>query len=177
MPLVEELTSRGIDYRGVLYAGLMIKDEEPYVVEFNCRFGDPEAEAVFPLIETDLCETILMAMEGNLKNHTIRWKNGFACDVVLVSRGYPGSYEKGKPVMGLDLLDGVEDLAVFHAGTRESGDGVVTSGGRVLNIVGTGPSLIRAIEHTYEYVDKVSFEGMHYRKDIGFRGMKYYLKK
>jgi phosphoribosylamine--glycine ligase len=152
----------------------MIKDEEPYVVEFNCRFGDPEAEAVFPLIETDLCETILMAMEGNLKNHTIRWKNGYACDVVLVSGGYPGSYDKGKPIMGIDLLDGVEDLMVFHAGTRESGDGVVTSGGRVLNIVGTGPSLKKAIEHTYEHVEKITFEGMHFRKDIGFKGMKYF---
>jgi phosphoribosylamine--glycine ligase len=174
MPLVEELISRGIDYRGIIYAGLMIKDEDPYVVEFNCRFGDPEAEAVFPLIKTDLCETILMALEGNLKNHTIRWKNGYACDVVLVSGGYPGSYDKGKPIMGIELLDGVEDLTVFHAGTRESGDVVVTSGGRVLNIVGTGPSLKKAIEHTYKHVEKITFEGMHFRKDIGFRGMKYF---
>ncbi len=174
VPLVEELISRGIDYRGVIYAGLMIKDEEPYVVEFNCRFGDPEAEAIFPLIEPDLGETILMALEGNLRQHTIRWKNGYACDVVLVSGGYPGSYEKGKPIMGLELLDGVEDLTVFHAGTRETGDGVVTSGGRVLNIVGTGSSLKKAIDHTYKHVEKVSFEGMHYRKDIGFRGMRYF---
>ena len=177
LPLVDGLQERGIDYRGVIYAGLMIRDGMPFVVEFNCRFGDPELEAVLPLMKSDLCESLLRTVHGELRDHTIQWKRGYACDVVLVSGGYPGTYEKGLVITGLDSLREIDDLAVFHAGTAVSGGEVLTAGGRVLNIVGTGPTLREAIDLTYEHVERVFFDGMFYRTDIGFRGMKYFDKK
>lgn len=177
LPLVKGMKERGIDYRGVIYAGLMIRDGEPSVVEFNCRFGDPEVEAVLPLMKSDLLDTLLRTVNGELGNHTIQWRRGFACDVVLVSGGYPGAYEKGLIIAGLENLRDVENLTVFHAGTIDSGEEVLTNGGRVLNIVGTGPTLKEAIDFTYKYVDKVFFDGVFYRTDIGFRGLKYFVKK
>ena len=177
LPLVDGLQERGIDYRGVIYAGLMIRDGMPFVVEFNCRFGDPELEAVLPLMKSDLCESLLRTVHGELRDHTLQWKRGYACDVVLVSGGYPGTYEKGLVITGLDSLREIDDLTVFHAGTAASGEEVLTAGGRVLNIVGTGPTLREAIDFTYEHVERVFFDGMFYRTDIGFRGMKYFDKK
>jgi phosphoribosylamine--glycine ligase len=177
LPLVDALQERGIDYRGVIYAGLMIQDEKPFVVEFNCRFGDPELEAVLPLMKSDLCESLLSTVQGELRNHTIQWRKGFACDVVLVSGGYPGAYEKGLGITGLDTLQGIENLTIFHAGTALSDEEVVTAGGRVLNIVGTGPTLREAIDFAYEHVERVFFDGVFYRTDIGFRGLKYFDKK
>jgi phosphoribosylamine--glycine ligase len=174
LPLVGELNRRGIDYRGVLYAGLMIQEEQPSVVEFNCRFGDPEAEAVLPLMQSDLCETLLCAVNGKLKNHTVSWKRGYTCDVVLVSGGYPGRYEKGLVITGLETLNNIERLNVFHAGTKRSGHEILTNGGRVINIVGSGKTLKEAIDYTYRFVDNIFFDGMFYRTDIGFRGMKYF---
>jgi phosphoribosylamine--glycine ligase len=174
LPLVEAFAEQKIDYRGVIYAGLMIKEEYPYVVEFNCRFGDPEAEVVFPLMESDLCEALLRTVKGELKNHTLAWKKGYACDVVLVSGGYPGSYEKEHVITGLDKVQGIGNLTVFHAGTREAGKEVLTNGGRVLNVVGTGKTLKEAIDFTYSHVDKIFFDGIFYRTDIGFRGLEYF---
>jgi phosphoribosylamine--glycine ligase len=174
LPLVEAFAEQKIDYRGVIYAGLMIKEEYPYVVEFNCRFGDPEAEVVFPLMESDLCEALLRTVKGELKNHTLAWKKGYACDVVLVSGGYPGSYEKEHVITGLDTVQGIGNLTVFHAGTREAGKEVLTNGGRVLNVVGTGKTLKEAIDFTYSHVDKIFFDGIFYRTDIGFRGLEYF---
>ncbi len=176
LPLIEAFAEQKIDYRGVIYAGLMIKEGYPYVVEFNCRFGDPEAEVVFPLMESDLCEALLCTVKGELKNHTLTWKKGYACDVVLVSGGYPGSYEKEQLITGLDTVQGIENLTVFHAGTREAGKEVLTNGGRVLNVVGTGKTLKEAIDFTYSHVDKIFYDGIFYRTDIGFRGMKYFEK-
>ncbi len=176
LPLVEAFRERDIDYKGVIYVGLMIREEKPFVVEFNCRFGDPETEAIFPLLESDLCETLLLTVNGELKNHTLKWKKGYACDVVLVSGGYPGKYEKEHVITGLGKLRNIENLTVFHAGTRESEGTVLTDGGRVLNIVGTGKTLKEAIDFTYRHVDKIFFDGVFYRTDIGFRGMKYFEK-
>ena len=177
LPLVDGLQEQSIDYRGVIYAGLMIRDGMPFVVEFNCRFGDPELEAVLPLMKSDLFESLFRTVHGELGEHTIQWKRGYACDVVLVSGGYPGTYEKGLVITGLDTLREIDDLTVFHAGTAVSGDEVLTAGGRVLNIVGTGTTLRDAIDFTYEHVERVFFDGMFYRTDIGFRGMKYFNKK
>jgi phosphoribosylamine--glycine ligase len=177
LPLVEAMSERGIDYRGVIYVGLMIREERPFVVEFNCRFGDPEAEAVLPLMRSDLCETLLRTVHGELDNHTIAWHRGYACDVVLVSGGYPGHYEKGHIITGLESLRDIENLTVYHAGTKESGGDVQTSGGRVLNIVGTGQTLEEAIDVAYSHVEKVFFDGMFYRTDIGFRGMQHFKRK
>jgi phosphoribosylamine--glycine ligase len=177
LPLVHALQEQGIDYRGVIYVGLMIRDEKPFVVEFNCRFGDPELEAVLPLMKTDLCDSLLRTVHGELKNHTIQWKRGYACDVVLVSGGYPGTFEKGLVITGLDTLRGIENLTVFHAGTSLSDEEVTSAGGRVLNIVGTGTTLREAIDFTYEHVERVFFDGMFYRTDIGFHGLEYFEKK
>jgi phosphoribosylamine--glycine ligase len=173
VPLIEELSSLGIDYRGVVYAGLMIKDDEPFVVEFNCRFGDPEAEAVFPLLQSDLCELLLRTVKGELDGVRIDWKDAFCCDVVLASGGYPGKYNKGIPITGVEKAGAVEDVAVFHAGTKRMGDMLVTGGGRVLNIAGTGSTLQKAIESAYRGVNEIRFEGAHCRSDIGHHALKY----
>jgi phosphoribosylamine--glycine ligase len=174
LPLMDAFTEQGIEYRGIIYAGLMIKDEMPSVVEFNCRFGDPEAEAVLPLLESDLCEVLLCTANGDLRNQTLAWKKAYTCDVVLVSGGYPGTYEKEHVITGLDRAEGIENLIVFHAGTRRAGREVLTNGGRVLNVVGIGSTLREAIEYTYSHIDKFFFDGVFYRTDIGFHGMRYF---
>jgi len=174
LPLVDEFISRGIDYRGVIYAGLMIQEGNPFIVEFNCRFGDPELEAVVPLIDSDFFESLFRAVNGELDKYTIKWKKSYACDVVMVSGGYPGKYEKGKEIEGLERLKSRGNLSVFHAGTKRDGDRVVTNGGRVLNIVGTGKSLRDAVDASYGYVKEVQFENAFYRRDIGFSGLKYF---
>jgi len=173
-PLVDELNALNISYKGVVYVGLMIRDGNPYVVEFNCRFGDPEAEAVFPLLDSDLCEFILHTVQEKLKNYRVEWKDGYSCDVVLASGGYPGQYEKGKEIEGLERIRPEDGHYVFHAGTKRVGERVVTNGGRVLNVVGTGKSLKEAIDSAYRAVGVVHFDSMHYRKDIGSRGLRYF---
>ncbi len=176
LPLVDEFRKRGIDYRGVIYAGLMVRDNNPSVVEFNCRFGDPEMEAVVPLLESDLAESIVGTVNGDLKNCTIAWKKGYACDVVMASGGYPGPYEKSKVIQGLDVSNSDDGVYVFHAGTKEDNRNVVTNGGRVLNVVATGRTLSDAVSRSYATVDRIRFEGAYYRRDIGFRGLKYFAK-
>jgi phosphoribosylamine--glycine ligase len=171
LPLVAELRRRGVQYRGVIYAGLMVRDGEPSVVEFNCRLGDPEAEAVLPLLRSDLCELLLRTAKGDLKGCGVEWREAYACDVVLVSGGYPGRYDKGAEILGLERREDDEDVIVFHAGTRKSGARTLTDGGRVLNVVGLGKSLGEAVGRAYGRVPTIRFEGMFYRKDIGFRGL------
>jgi phosphoribosylamine--glycine ligase len=169
LPLVEELNTEGIDYKGVIYAGLMICEEDPFVVEFNCRFGDPEAEAVLPLLESDLCELMLQVSNGELNDRVLRWRDGYSCDVVLVSEGYPGKYEKGKVINIPENHD--DDIVVYHSGTKIDNNAAVTSGGRVLNVVGFGNTLSKAIDTAYRHVATINFENMFYRKDIGHRGL------
>jgi phosphoribosylamine--glycine ligase len=172
LPLLDGLNERNISYRGVIYAGLMIGENgDPSVVEFNCRFGDPEAEVVLPLLESDLCELMLLAANGRLREGNTRWKNGYCCDVVIASGGYPGPYEKGKPISGLGPAEDGQGCLVFHAGTKLSNGRVVTNGGRVLNVVGTGATLRKAIGAAYRAVDGIRFDGMHFRTDIGRRGL------
>ncbi len=173
LPLRNSFKEKNILYRGVVYAGLMIVDENPYVVEFNCRFGDPEAEAVLPLLENDILELLLLTAEGRLNEVSLKWKNGYCCDVVLCSGGYPGKYEKGKEIHGLENLKNRADVFVFHAGTKKVDDRLVTNGGRVLNIAALGDTLKSAIDKAYRYVDMVSFDGVHFRRDIGYRGLKH----
>ena len=175
LPLVRELRKRGIVYKGVIYAGLMINEESPFVVEFNCRFGDPEAEAVLPLLLSDLAEAMLRTVNGGLRDYTLAWREGYACDVVLVSGGYPASYEKGEvitglPAAGLQVPAG-EGVVVYHGGTKKVDNRVVTDGGRVLNVVGMGKTLREAVDRAYRFIPKIRFEKMAYRKDIGFRGL------
>jgi len=174
LPLVKELNRMGILYRGVIYAGLMIIEDEPFVVEFNCRFGDPEAEAVIPLLESDLAELILRTVHGELNDLSLRWRKGFTADVVLVSGGYPGNYQKGKVISGLEKEFPEKEVNIFHAGTKITDGRVVTNGGRVINVVGFGKTLKEAIDTAYRYVPEIYFEGMYYRMDIGRHGLKYF---
>ena len=168
LPTVRAMASEGITYKGVLYAGLMVTDKELLVLEFNCRFGDPETQAVLPLLKTDLVDILLAVIQGNLDQVKIEWSSDACVGVVMASAGYPGSYKKGLPIRGLNEMD--KDLLIFHAGTRLGNDGIIyTNGGRVLTVVGIGKDMAEAREKVYSNIPKIYFEGCHYRKDIALR--------
>ncbi len=168
-PAIATLRRRGIDYRGILYAGLMITPAGiPKVVEFNCRFGDPETQAVVPLLATPLDEVMLACIEGRLDALELQWKPGAAACVVVAAAGYPDSYPKGMEIVGFDEAAAAGGL-VFHAGTRRQGDRILADGGRVLGVTGLGDTFEDAIANAYAAVDKLCFEGMYYRRDIGYR--------
>lgn len=169
-PVLKELKRRGHPYKGVLYCGLMIHNEEPSVVEFNCRFGDPECQVILPNLKSDLLDILLACVDGNLGELDIELSDQFYCSVVLASDGYPQSYEKGFEISGLDDVN--DKTLIFHCGTTIKSDKIVTNGGRVLNVVGSGESLKAAIENSYEAVNKISFTGKYYRRDIGQKGLK-----
>ena len=162
-PAVRAMEAEGVRYRGVLYAGLMLTDDGPKLLEFNCRFGDPEAQVILPLLETDLVSTLIDVLDGN--EPPLIWRREFAACVVLASRGYPARHQTGMPILGLDAVP--EDVLVFHAGTRRDGGSLVTAGGRVLNLVGRGSTLTAAVERAYEGASRVEFEGKQFRRDIG----------
>jgi phosphoribosylamine---glycine ligase len=164
-PVVDALRVRGITYRGILYAGLMLTPDGPKVVEFNCRLGDPEAQVVLPLLDADLAELAFATATGQLPNTPLAARPGYRCGVVLASGGYPGPYATGLAIEGLDRLD--PSALVFHAGTRQEGDRLVTSGGRVLTVVGAGDTLAAARAHAYANVERVHFADMQLRRDIG----------
>ena len=168
-PTILGLAEEEIQYRGVLYAGLMLTTEGPKVLEFNCRFGDPESQVVLPLFKGDLVEAMLAVVEGRLDTVEVGTNAGAAVCVVLASGGYPGPYDKGKEIHGLETLKTMENVVAFHAGTRREDGKLVTSGGRVLGITGFANGMKEALDRTYEAVGHVSFEDMHYRKDIGRR--------
>jgi phosphoribosylamine--glycine ligase len=170
-PAIDGMAARGTPYAGVLYAGLMLTATGPQVLEFNCRFGDPETQAILPLLETPLDEVLLACVAGRLDQVALRWRAGACATVVLASPGYPGAYPKGLPIAGLDVaaaLDSDERL-VFHAGTAGPADRPVTSGGRVLAISGLGQNLPAALARAYAGVEQIHFEDMYYRRDIGGR--------
>ncbi len=157
-------------YFGILYVGLMITENGPKVVEYNCRFGDPECQVILPSLENDLLDLIIAATEQRLDEKSIQLDNQYRCCVVLTSEGYPGKYDKGKNITGLDNT--AENAIIFHAGTSEKDGNILTNGGRVLNVVGSGNTLKEAIDHTYANVEKIHFDGCYYRKDIGAKGLK-----
>ena len=169
-PTLAALQKRGIDYRGVIYAGLMIApDGEPKVLEFNCRFGDPETQAVLTLLETPLDELLLACCQRRLAQlPPLSWKPGVSVCVVLASGGYPGAYQKGYAITGVERAE-AKGATVFHAGTQLQGDRVITDGGRVLGVTAVGSTFEQAIAFTYEAVECIDFEGMYCRRDIGFR--------
>jgi phosphoribosylamine---glycine ligase len=169
-PAVDGMAARGTPYVGVLYAGMMLTAAGPRVLEFNCRFGDPETQAILPLLDSDLAEIMLACVEGRLDQIEVRWRRGACATVVLASEGYPGAYPKGRPISGPDEAAGREAVAVFHAGTARRDGRVVTAGGRVLAVSATGDDLPSALTRAYAGVECIHFEGMHYRKDIGKRG-------
>lgn len=168
-PTLRGMAVEGRPYRGVLYVGLMVTPDGPRVVEFNCRFGDPEAQAVLPLIRSDLAELFLAAAKGSLGGLSVELHAGNTVCVVLASGGYPGDYRTGLPITGLNRAADVPGVTVFHAGTARRGDEVVTAGGRVLNVVGSGPDFASARERAYTAVEQIGFEGAYYRRDIAWR--------
>ncbi len=167
-----ELGKRGIVYKGVLYAGLMIGRKGPKVLEFNCRFGDPETQAILPRIDGDIVPALLACVNGTLKEDMIRWRSEACVCVVMASGGYPGAYEKGKAISGLQDADKMHDVTVFHAGTKLDGDRIVTSGGRVLGVTALGADLPAAIDNAYRVVPMITFEKVHFRKDIAAKALK-----
>jgi phosphoribosylamine--glycine ligase len=168
----EAMRSEGMAYKGLLYIGLIITIDGPKVLEYNCRFGDPEAEVILPLLESDLVTLMEASITGTIGKHSVKLSDQFALDVVLASGGYPEKYEKGKIIEGLDLLD--SDILAFHAGTKQENENLVTNGGRVLNIVARADNFLSLTESLYRNVAKIKFEGVHYRKDIGYRARKYF---
>lgn len=171
-PVVEAMAKEGTPYQGCLYAGLMIKGESVKVVEFNCRFGDPETQVVLPLLDGDLAEIMLACATGTLDKVDVAWHNKAAVCVVMASGGYPESYEKGKEITGLNDAEADKNVVVFHAGTKESEGKIVTSGGRVLGVTAVDSSIKSARDRAYAAVEKIAFEKNFYRKDIAWRALK-----
>lgn len=169
-PTIRGMKAEGRPYRGVLYAGLMITSGGPKVLEFNCRFGDPEIQAILPLVKTDLVELMMASIEGNVGKFSPHMKNDAAVCVVMTSGGYPGSYVKGKVIYGLDQVK--SDIIVFHAGTKLKGKELITAGGRVLGVTAVDKTIEAAIEKVYKAVGKITFDGAYYRRDIGHRALK-----
>jgi phosphoribosylamine--glycine ligase len=170
-PTVRAMEKENRLFKGVLYAGLMIHNDEVKVLEFNARFGDPETQPVLARLDSDIIDIIESILDGKLASMKIKWKSESAVCVVMASGGYPGPYSKGKEISGLDKAAGHRDVMVFHSGTALQEGKVVTDGGRVLGITGIGPSVAAAIDNAYIGVSEISFEGAHYRKDIGARAL------
>jgi len=171
-PTLRAMELEGCPFRGFLYAGLMLTKTGPKVVEFNCRMGDPETQVVFPVLEADLVDLCLAAVEGRLGEIHIPAPRRHAAVVVMASEGYPGSSPKGRPIAGLLEAGALENVSVFHAGTAMDDKGrVVTNGGRVLGVAGVGDSLQEAVDLAYQAVDRISFQGAQYRKDIAQKGL------
>jgi phosphoribosylamine--glycine ligase len=188
-PTVDGMAARGTRYVGILYAGLMLdapnagNESKFRVLEFNCRFGDPEAQVILPLLETDLVEVLEACMDGQLGGppsvppmqltggRMARWRDASATCVVMASGGYPGAYERGKPITGLEAANALPGVTVFHAGTRQEGGQVLTNGGRVLGVTAVAPTLAESVAQAYAGVAQIGFEGAMCRTDIGAKGL------
>jgi len=170
-PMARGMAQEGIPFKGVLYTGLMLTAEGPKVVEFNARFGDPETQVILPLLETDLIDIVLATINGELDALDVMWKEESAVCVVLAAAGYPGAYGKGDAIRGADQLPD-EQVLLFHAGTAQSEQGLVTNGGRVLGLTGLGKTLQEARDRAYGALQHVSFKGAHYRTDIAAKALR-----
>jgi phosphoribosylamine--glycine ligase len=170
-PTVHQLALIGAPYVGLLYAGVMVTDEGPKALEFNCRFGDPETQVLLPRMETDLLELLIACTEEDLAGREISWSTEKAVCVVLASEGYPESPSEGDEISGLDDIVGLPGVRVYHAATRQEGGIFYTSGGRVLNVVGIGDSIIEARARAYAAVELIDFPGMQYRTDIALEAL------
>jgi phosphoribosylamine--glycine ligase len=171
IPCIKALAAEGLPYCGVLYAGLMIKDGIPKALEFNCRFGDPETQPIVMRMKGDLIPVMEACIEGRLADVEIAWDPRAAVCVVMASQGYPGSYEKGKPIHGLEKAEMIPGVHCFHAGTAIKDEKYLTAGGRVLGVTGLGQGIKQAMELTYQAVSQISWEGVHYRTDIGTKAL------
>jgi phosphoribosylamine--glycine ligase len=172
VPIVDGLVREGIDYRGVLYAGLMLTTNGPKVLEFNCRFGDPETQPLMMRLQSDLLEVMLAVADGRLDQVELKWDPRPALSVVATSKGYPGKYPSGLPITGVADAESMRDVKVFHSGTAEEKGQLVTAGGRVLAVTALGDTIADAQQRAYQAMAKIHFDGMHYRKDIGHWGIR-----
>ena len=172
VPVVDGLVRDNIDYKGVLYAGLMLTAQGPKVLEFNCRFGDPEAQPLLARLKTDLLDVLLAVADGKLADVQLEWDPRPAVCVVAASKGYPGKYKTGVPITGVEQADALPDVKVYHAGTRLDGETLVTDGGRVLGVTALGDTIADAQRKAYAAMELIRFEGMHYRRDIGHQAMR-----
>jgi phosphoribosylamine--glycine ligase len=171
-PTIKAMAQEGRAYKGILYAGLMIIREEPKVLEFNVRFGDPETQPILMRMESDIVPLFLAAIEGTLDSQKIKWRKDASVCVVMASAGYPGSYPKGQKIEGVDKLRNSSNTVVFHGGTKKVDNKLVTNGGRVLGVTSLGNTVSEAIKNSYRGVSKISWENVYYRKDIGKEGVK-----
>ncbi len=170
-PTLKGIQAEKMNYKGVIYFGIMIKDGEPYLLEYNVRFGDPETEVLLPALKNDLYEIVTACLDGNLETLNFEFEEDYFADIVLVSGGYPKKYQKNYVINGLDKIS--DDTLIFHAGTKSEAGVVLTNGGRVLNIVGRGKTLNKALDNAYKEVNKIYFKNMFFREDIGKRKNKY----
>lgn len=171
MPTIEAMVKENRKFKGCLYFGLMITSDGPKVIEYNCRFGDPETQVVLPLLESDLVNVFEAVIDEKLDEMEIKWKNKSAACIILASGGYPKKYETGKEISGLNKMGQLENVMVFHAGTKSENEKLLTSGGRVLGITAIADDLKSAVDNAYNSVNSVIFEKMHYRKDIGQKAL------
>jgi phosphoribosylamine--glycine ligase len=171
VPIVDALRTQGIEYQGVLYAGLMLTAGGPKVLEFNCRFGDPETQPLMMRLRTDILDIFDAVIDGKLDTLTLDWDPRPSVCVVMAAGGYPGDYATGKPITGLDQAAGIPDVAVFHAATKLAGGQVLTAGGRVLGVTALGADLPQARQRCYEATSKIGFDGAYYRRDIGVKAL------
>ena len=171
-PIIEGLNRDGMPYRGVLYAGIMMTKDGPFVLEYNCRFGDPETEVILPRLKSDLLPVMMQIAEGSLKTASLEWHPKACITVVMASGGYPGAYEKGKPIRGLESVLVERDVAVFHAGTALNAENqIVTAGGRVLAVTAWADTLKAAHDRAYQAISKIHFDGGFCRRDIGHKAI------
>jgi len=171
-PVVEGMKDEGAEYKGILYCGLMMTARGPMVLEFNCRFGDPETQPILMRLESDLVEALEASIEGRVSDGDFRWSADASVCVVMASGGYPGTFEVGKKIMGLEDAGKVQGAKVFHAGTSKRDGAYYTAGGRVLGVTARAADLPTAVQRAYDVVSKIGFEGAHYRKDIAARALK-----
>jgi len=172
VPIVDGMNRQGTPYKGILYAGIMVTAAGPRVLEFNVRFGDPETQPILMRLKSDLLEVMLAVCDEKLDEVTLEWDSRPSVCVVMASGGYPGSYEKGKIITGIEEANKLEDVFVFQAGTKEQDGKLVTNGGRVLGVTGVGDDIASAQERAYEAVDKIKFEGSYFRRDIADKALK-----
>src|SRR6202035_466786 len=171
-PVVAGMKSEGAEYKGVLYCGLMMTARGPMVLEFNCRFGDPETQPILMRLESDLVDALEASIEGRVSEGDFRWSRDASVCVVMASGGYPGTFEVGKNIVGLDAASAVEGVKVFHAGTSKRDGEFYTAGGRVLGVTARAGDLETAVGRAYGACEKIRFEGARYRKDIAGRALK-----
>ncbi|MGE5114082.1 MAG: phosphoribosylamine--glycine ligase [Acidobacteriaceae bacterium] len=171
-PVVAGMAAEGTPYKGILYCGLMMTARGPQVLEFNCRFGDPETQPILMRLESDLVDAMEASIQGRASDGDFRWSNDSTACVVIASGGYPGAFEAGKKIEGIAAAQEIPGVEVFHAGTNKRDGGYYTAGGRVLGVTARGTDLRRAVDLAYQAVGQIRFEGMHYRRDIAARGLK-----